>query len=57
TKKHNQEVADYRAGKSGSAEFPEDSGELVEAAPATPRRTVSGPDAPGVGSTWRPDRR
>jgi len=54
TKRHNQEVADYRAGRSGEAG---EDGALVDAAPATPHRTVSGPDAPGVGSTWRPDRR
>ena len=68
TKKHNQEVADYRAGR--TPEGGEETGasaaaatagstatSAAPAAPATPRRTVSGPDTPGVGSSWRPDRR
>lgn len=54
TRRHNREVADYRAGRSDE--------EPVDAAPVTPRRTVAGPveprpEAPGAGASWRPDRR
>lgn len=52
TKKHNQEVADYRAGKL-TDENPVEGEELVDAAP---KRTVAGPDTPAPGSTWRPGR-
>ena len=52
TKKHNQEVADYRAGKL-TDENPVEGDELVDAAP---NRTVAGPDTPAPGSTWRPGR-
>ena len=60
TRKHNQEVADYRAGRSvspDSSEVAEDSADSDELFETASRRTVSGPGTPGVGSTWRPDRR
>ncbi|MDO5511811.1 protein translocase subunit SecF [Corynebacterium sp.] len=58
TKAHNQEVADYRAGKLSGEDTDRP---LADAAPkrhvAGPETPGAGPMTPGVGSTWRPDRR
>lgn len=50
TKKHNEEVAAYRAGQ-----LDEDSGETESAEETEPKRSVAAPRASG--SSWRPDRR
>ncbi|MCS5479076.1 protein translocase subunit SecF [Corynebacterium sp. YIM 101645] len=53
TKKHNAEVAAYRAG-GDNGEEPVD----AAATPAETPRTVTGPaEAPATGASWRPDRR
>ncbi|GGO20172.1 protein-export membrane protein SecF [Corynebacterium marinum] len=58
TRRHNQEVADYRAGRTDDAEpadtarTPAAPARRVVAAPAEPR-----PETPGAGASWRPDRR
>lgn len=66
TRRHNQEVADYRAGRADDDESADSAADTART-PATPARRVvavpaeprpdARPETPGAGASWRPDRR